>query len=450
MTSIIHKCICQDPCLQESFSAIERAVTLSAVIIACLQFGIVIARTVASEILTQRGHAEGGRPSCPNCGTHLESKGLLSRSMKSLLGTVSWTRRVWRCPRGCKIGQVVPLDRELHIQPNQRVSHEVQRVACALAVFVPFGLAAALLKLLTGVDVSSGGIWNWVQSAGKDAMTRLEQALKALEERVPEANARSSSLANLPLLLGGDGVMVPFRPHGGSPRGKTVWREVKVGILARLGQRVTRTGKTVSVLVHRQLVAVLGNIDAFKASMWLSAVKEGFLTAHVVVWLSDGGRGFWGVFHDLFSERAQGILDFYHAAQNIWKGAKGWLDGRTTTARQWFDKARHHLRHGHAATVISELKEGVTQEQLPASVRHTMENVIAYLEGHIEHIDYAHYKELGLPLGSGMVESACKWLIQQRFKCVGMRWSEDGFHALLHLRLAWVNGTFDELFDASV
>jgi hypothetical protein len=35
-------------------------------------------------------------------------------------------------------------------------------------------------------------------------------------------------------------------------------------------------------------------------------------------------------------------------------------------------------------------------------------------------MDYAAYKDLGLPLGSGLVESACKWLVQQRFKGVGM------------------------------
>jgi hypothetical protein len=51
-------------------------------------------------------------------------------------------------------------------------------------------------------------------------------------------------------------------------------------------------------------------------------------------------------------------------------------------------------------------------------------------------------------LGSGLVESACKWLTlrEQRFKGVGMRWSADGFNHLLHLRLAWVNGRFDALF----
>ncbi len=45
-----------------------------------------------------------------------------------------------------------------------------------------------------------------------------------------------------------------------------------------------------------------------------------------------------------------------------------------------------------------------------------------------------------------LVESACKWLIQQRFKGVGMRWSEAGFNHLLHLRLAWVNQRFDSFF----
>jgi hypothetical protein len=76
--------------------------------------------------------------------------------------------------------------------------------------------------------------------------------------------------------------------------------------------------------------------------------------------------------------------------------------------------------------------------------------VSVHLERHRAHIDYAVYKELGLPLGSGMVESACKWLIQQRFKGVGMRWSEDGFKHLLHLRFAWVNGRFEAVFSLTL
>ena len=72
--------------------------------------------------------------------------------------------------------------------------------------------------------------------------------------------------------------------------------------------------------------------------------------------------------------------------------------------------------------------------------------VQAYFQSHHAHIRYQHFKRQGFPLGSGMIESTCKWLIQQRFKGVGMRWSEDGFEHLLHLRVAWVNRRFDRLF----
>jgi hypothetical protein len=99
---------------------------------------------------------------------------------------------------------------------------------------------------------------------------------------------------------------------------------------------------------------------------------------------------------------------------------------------------------------LGDLAEALEVEELPDMARETVLTVYAYLARHRAHIDYAIYKELGLPLGSGMVESACKWLIQQRFKGVGMRWSEDGFNHLVHLRLAWVNGRFETLFGLAL
>jgi hypothetical protein len=76
--------------------------------------------------------------------------------------------------------------------------------------------------------------------------------------------------------------------------------------------------------------------------------------------------------------------------------------------------------------------------------------VYNYLKTHEDHIQYDPFKAAGWPIGSGLVESACKWLIQQRFKGVGMRWSEPGFNHLLHLRLAWVNQRFDSFFPAMI
>jgi hypothetical protein len=282
-------------------------------------------------------------------------------------------------------------------------------------------------------------------------MAHLQADLAAVAQgHEPTPEPLEAAHAALPLALGADGVMVPFRPEGGTPRGKIRWREIKVGVLARLGQHRTRTGHLVPRLQQRRLVAVLGDIERLTPRLWLEALRQGIRSAPQVVWLSDGGRGLWRLFEEQFADYATGVLDFYHAAQNLWKSAAAWLDGRTTSARRWFAWARHRLRHGNPDGVLADLAEALDVAGLPDTARDTLTTVSAYLERHRGHIDYAVYKELGLPLGSGMVESACKWLIQQRFKGVGMRWSADGFNHLLHLRLAWVNGRFEALFGVTL
>jgi hypothetical protein len=421
-------------------------VKLRDIVLSGLKLGIAIAVMIVEQILNERGK-ERKELKCPNCGVKLEDKGNIAREIKSIIGRLKWHRKVLRCPNKCKIGQIAPLDEGLGLKPNQRISEELKEVSCALAVFLPFGIASLLLKMLTGVEVNAGSIWNWVQSAGRDAKLRIEEEIEEMGkgEEVKENNIEAE-LKGLPLVIGGDGVMVPFRPKAGSSKGKTVWKEVKVGIFARIGKRITRTNKEVSIIIRRYLVAVLGKIDVFKSHMRLAGIKEGVFNSKLVVWLSDGGKGYWGVFNDCFSNKAQGILDFYHSAQNLWKAASSLFDGRTKKAQEWFTKARRVLRIGKIKGLMSELRKGANSNDLPDSVRKTLNNVFLYLQEHSEHIKYNHYKELGLPIGSGMVESTCKWLIQQRFKCVGMRWSEDGFNNLLYLRLAWVNESFSQLF----
>jgi len=437
--------------LEEMLVRVEEAATLAVMMRAAWQLARAIAVAVVEDILAERAQRPTEWPRCKKCGKRLESKGFLGRSLRGLIGTVHWERRLGRCPDRCEIGQVAPMDTELGLRPNQRVSDMLKRAVCALAVFVPFATARELLLLLTGVKVSSSSIWNWVQSVGARAKAWIECQLKAfLAGNQPEEEEIETEVAELPLIVGADGVMVPFRPNGGQPKGRAVWREIKVGILARLGTRVTKKGKTVTQLLRRRLVAVRGDIDDFRPLLWIESVRQGILSAKTVVWLSDGGKGFWRLFRERFETHAQGILDFYHAAQNLWKGAKAWLDGRTKQSRQWFVDMRHKLRHGKSDEVLATIKSLLDLKDLSDSTRKTLTNLYNYLDAHRNHIDYARFKALGLPIGSGLVESACKWLIQQRFKGVGMRWSEDGFDHLLYLRLAWVNERFDDLFSPTL
>lgn len=426
---------------------INNSSTLTAMIIAAWQLARVLAVVMVEETLTKRAQTKTEWPRCPKCGCRLQSKGFDGRKIKSVIGLIQWRRRLGRCPQKCAIGQVAPLDRELGLTPNQKSDKGLQRIACLLAIFVPFTTAETLLGQLLGIQVSHQTIWTWVQGAGERIMAGLEEELAALERgELPEREALSATTLAETLLIGGDGVMVPFRPQAKTACGKTKWREVKVGIFARLRRVQTRAGKTVTRLHHHRVTAVLGDIDAFSSRMWLEGVKQSVTQTQQVAWVSDGGRGFWRLFKERFQPYATGILDFYHAAQNIWDGVKGWLDGRTTQAKTWFTDARHRLRHGESESVLEDIQTASLAPDLPDAARATLTRVYHYLYKHREHIQYEKMKQLGLPMGSGFVESTCKWLIQQRFKGVGMRWSEDGFNHLLHLRLAWVNGRFDRFF----
>jgi hypothetical protein len=433
--------------LAQQWRAVETAATLEAMMAAAWVLARALVLLLMRQVLDARAAEPVRWPGCETCGKRLQSKGWVPRQWTGRVGTLRWKRRVGRCPRGCRVGLIAPMDQALGLEAYARTSVALEQMTCLLAVLVPFQLVTRLLAELVGVEVSASSAWNWVQARGQQAMARLDEELKRLAQgERPAPEALTAEMAALPLMLGADGVKVPFRPDGGHPGGAIAWREVKVGVLARFCHRVQESGKHVFVLKRRRVVAVLGGIEALKPRLRLEALRQSIEQAPQVVWLSDGGTGLWRVFRELFGTLATGILDFYHAVQNVWKAVKVWKDGRSRRARQWWQWARRRMRYGTVDDVLVDLYVERAKERLRPAVRHALENLCTYLETHREHIDYARFRKEHLPIGSGCVESACKWLIQQRFKGVGMRWSESGFNHLLHLRLAWANERFECLF----
>ena len=65
-----------------------------------------------------------------------------------------------------------------------------------------------------------------------------------------------------------------------------------------------------------------------------------------------------------------------------------------------------------------------------------------YFENQRGRMDYARYQELGLPIGSGVVEAACKTLATQRMKRSGMSWA-DGKQPILTIRSLQQSGRWD-------
>ena len=448
MLALSKPVISELPEWQHFYEELEASTTLASLVLAAWQIGLWFAKTVVEQQLNERANRPDGWGICDTCGNRLHSKGFVSRRMLTLVGWVEWKRRVGRCPNQCPGSYSTPFDRVLAITPYQQTSMELMRLGCLFAVFLPFELAVQLLVQLCGIRISDDTVWHWVQTFGQQAMQRVDTDLGHLENGVePLLESVDLALAGLPLVIAADGVSVPFRPYPGIANGKIRSREVKLALLARLKQGQTRTGKTTARLHQRRLVAVLGDIHDLQPRLQLEALRQGITSATQVVWISDGARGFWRLFDQGFAHLAVGILDFYHATQHLWQAAEAY--GKTIplrTPEQWFEQLRHRLRHGSVLGIIKELGHLLKYRSTPVAAKPTLKRVHQYLSTHRFHLQYRQFKKLGFPIGSGMVESACKWLITQRFKGTGMRWSENGFNHLLHLRLAWVNGRFDALF----
>lgn len=406
-----------------------------------------MARWLAQHQLNQRGCEPTQWPACPSCGKPLQSKGFRPRQLNTMVGLVKWSRRVGRCRQGCRGSESIPSDEALSIAPYQKTDESLLRLGCLFSVMLPYHLASWLLGQWNGLRLSPTTLWNAVQHSGDALACELEQELEQLASgHFPQAEPLSPEVGALSLAIACDGVMVPFRPVAKTAQGKTQYREVKLGLFARLGQRLQRNGEIVAQLYHRRVVGVLGDIDAFIPRLKLEAHRQSWQQACEVIWLSDGAKGLWRVFECCFQGRAVGVLDFYHAAGHLWRAASAAFDGRSKTAKKWFRRWRHQLRHGQHKTVIGTLTRLINTEVFHPSELQTLEQVQAYFQRHREHIRYQTFEASDYPLGSGMIESTCKWLIQQRFKGVGMRWSEDGFNHLFLLRMAWVNRRFDSLF----
>ena len=246
---------------QRLCKALDDSSTLSALVLTVSQMGLWFARMVVKQQLRERARVPTQWTDCQVCQTQLHSKGFVNRRMLTLVGAVEWQRRVGRCPHRCPGSQKIPFDEVLGIRAYQQTSTELMRLGCLLAIFLPFELAAWMLQQLSGITVSDDTIWQWVQSAGQQAMEQLKLQLQYLADgQQPQGEFLDEILKAMPLIIAADGVTVPFRPQSKTPKGKIVWREVKVALLTRLGKHQTQAGKIVTRLHRRRLVAAVGDI----------------------------------------------------------------------------------------------------------------------------------------------------------------------------------------------
>ena len=98
------------------------------------------------------------------------------------------------------------------------------------------------------------------------------------------------------------------------------------------------------------------------------------------------------------------------------------------------------ILRGNVGRLIGGLKQSVTKRKLKGARRKAVEQVIGYLSRNRKAMRYEFYLAAGLPIATGVVESACGHLVKNRMEGAGMRWTEAGAEAVLLLRSVRASG----------
>jgi len=90
---------------------------------------------------------------------------------------------------------------------------------------------------------------------------------------------------------------------------------------------------------------------------------------------------------------------------------------------------------------------GLQRFQAQGAIQEEVNQLITYLRNQKGRLDYTARKAEGLPIGSGGIESANKFISHVRLKRSGAWWRVENGNGMLRLRCAMVNGTFDRVFE---
>lgn len=275
-----------------------------------------------------------------------------------------------------------------------------------------FKAVPQLVESLLGIKTSESQVYR-ICSAASEALTEVDlnspsEPLESLETDPQE------------LIYGMvDGSML-FTDDG--------WQESKVGRVFKAAPRQPKAKKHHSwEITHSEYVAKRGHWTLFAKEFERLLPPE---SPCQKVFITDGALwiGLWLLAH---YPDAVHILDFYHVCEKLAKVAI-WAD-----TPDWYEQMKTHLLAGRQLKVRQSILQ---MKQLPADQK---DDLLTYLENNEYRMKYDEYRNKGLMIGSGPIESAHRTLLQVRMKRSGQRWSEDGCDKMIKLRVALRSQKFD-------
>jgi len=340
------------------------------------------------------------------------------------VGAVRYRRAYYLC-RQCGTG-LFPFDRDAGLTTRD-LTPALERVASlAGAVADSFEKGAELLGEMAGVRLSE----STVQRTTEDAGQRLADAVAAGATLGPKGDwpwhkdydGKKCAYVEL------DATGVRQQSEGGGP---AEGRMAYVGMVCNPCPEWLWPDEKPQPMQARYLSGMYP-LEEFTPLLRFPAGHVGMDRADRWIGLSDGGNGLENRIRENFPRVELVILDFFHPAEKLTGLARLLIpqdeEGAEDQARQW----RQLLKDEGGAVLAAVLSEWEWPRR--PGLREAVDELIGYLQRNAHRMEYPEYLARGWCIGSGAVESACKTVVGQRLKLAGMRWSEDGAHAVCHLR----------------
>ena len=300
--------------------------------------------------------------------------------------------------------------------------------AVRLAVEIPsYQRAAEVFRELTHLALSKSTLHRLTSEAGQQVAAQLEEEAQAMV-RIPHKEEairwRQTPEPDSPLMnVSSDGVLIRLRNEG--------FKEVKtVAVSAVEPVTDAQTGETTVQLTHHSYRAGLWEASTFANHLWAEACRRGVEKAKRVVSVNDGAAWIWAIVFMCFARCTQ-ILDWYHATQRLWTIATAYFGDDQAAATAWVEQQKALLAHSQLRQVFQNIRRLYPRRRpCPEAVT----TAVRYLFHHRWRMRYREFRQAGCPIGSGVIESACKVVVQERMKQAGMQWSRTGAQAMLALR----------------
>lgn len=285
-----------------------------------------------------------------------------------------------------------------------------------------------MLTHLLGVQVSEATVRRMTERMGRQA-----EAVQT-EESALEAQAEPCGTNERKQAISADGAYVPLR--GGE------WAEVRTVAIGEVEVREEDRGKQEVHVTHLSYFSRMTKASTFADLAEGEMRRRGVRQAKAVCAVTDGADWLQG-FLDLHRPDAVRILDFPHAAEHVSALAEALKLAGVALPADVVDRSLHILKHRGPRPLLRLL------EALPPSVREreAVCEQVGYLLKREPLMQYPQYRQQGWPLGSGMVESANKLVMQARLKGAGMHWAPAHVNPMLALRTSVCNDRWDEMWQ---